>query len=498
MPPTDPPHLHVAVCGTGFGGLGTAIRLKQAGIDDFAVFEKADDVGGTWRENTYPGCACDVPSHLYSFSFAPNPRWSRTFSGQPEIWAYLRHCAARYGVLPHVRFGHEVLEASWDDDRRRWQIETTGGPVTADVLVSGAGGLHEPKLPELPGLEDFTGTVFHSARWDHDHDLRGRSVAVVGTGASAIQFVPEIQPDVGRLHVFQRTPPWIMPRSDRPLHRNEQRLYRALPVAQRAMRAAIYWARELFVLPFMHRRLARYPERVARRHLARAVPDAGLRARLTPRYRIGCKRILISNDYLPALTRENVELVTEAIREVRPRAIVTADGAEHAVDTIIFGTGFEVTDLPIAHRVRGRDGRTLAETWRGSPQAHLGTTVAGFPNLFILLGPNTGLGHNSVVFMIECQIAHLMAALRHLRSTGAQAVEPRAEAQAAFVAEVDAKMEGTVWTSGGCRSWYLDETGRNSTLWPGFTHPFKRRLARFRPDEYVVHPPVPAPERVAA
>jgi cation diffusion facilitator CzcD-associated flavoprotein CzcO len=258
------------------------------------------------------------------------------------------------------------------------------------------------------------------------------------------------------------------------------------------MRAAIYWARELFVLPFVHRSLTRFPERVALKHLEHQVPDPELRAKLRPRYRIGCKRILISNDYLPALGRDNVSVITEGVSEVRPRSIVTADGAEHEVDTIIFGTGFQVTDMPIAHRIRGRDGRTLAEDWQGSPQAHLGTTVAGYPNLFILLGPNTGLGHNSVVFMIEAQIGHLMAALRHLDATGAQAVEPRREAQTAFVAEVDAEMEGTVWTSGGCQSWYLDATGRNSTLWPGFTYPFKHRLESFRPAEYVIHAPVPA------
>jgi len=493
MTPPDRPHVHVAICGTGFGGLGTAIRLDEAGIHDFTLFEKAADVGGTWRDNTYPGCACDVPSHLYSFSFEPNPDWSRTFSRQPEIWEYLRRTAARHGILDRVRFGHEVLGCAWDDERRIWEIETSQGPFTADVLVSAAGGLHEPSIPDLPGLDTFAGTTFHSARWNHDHDLAGRRVAVVGTGASAIQFVPQIAPRVGRLTVFQRTPPWIMPRTDRPLKGWEHALYRALPAAQQAMRGAIYWARETFVLPFMHPALARFPERVALKHLEHQVPDPELRAKLTPRYRIGCKRILISNDYYPALMRDNVDVVTDTIAEVRPHAVVTADGTEHEVDTIIFGTGFHVTDIPIAERIRGRGAATLAETWQGSMQAHLGTTVAGFPNLFILLGPNTGLGHNSVVFMIECQIAHLMAALRHLRATGGQALEPTPAAQAAFVADVDRRMQGTVWTSGGCRSWYLDATGRNSTLWPGFTHRFKRRLDGLDPSEYIVHAPVRAP-----
>ncbi len=448
------------------------------------VFERADDVGGTWRDNSYPGCACDVPSHLYSFSFALNPGWSRSFSPQPEIWAYLRHCAERSGVLPHLRYGHELLDATWHDDAQHWRIETTGGVYTADVFVSAVGALHEPSVPKLPGLETFEGTVFHSAQWNHNHDLAGRDVAVIGTGASAIQFAPKIAEEVGSLTLFQRTAPWIMPRLDRRLTRIERCAYRRIPGAQRLVRSAIYWARETVVAGMRNPDRMRLAERLARYHLRRQVPDPELRAKLTPDYRIGCKRILISNDYLPSLSRDNVTLTTDGIREITPHGIVTADGTEHRVDTIIFGTGFHVTDQPIAHRVRGRDGRTLAETWQGSAKAHLGTTVAGYPNLFLLLGPNTGLGHTSVVFMIEAQIAHLIDALRHLRRNRAVAVEPRPEAQAAFVAEVDRMMQGTVWTSGGCQSWYLDSTGRNSTLWPSFTMPFKQRLAHFNPAEY--------------
>jgi cation diffusion facilitator CzcD-associated flavoprotein CzcO len=478
-------HARVAIVGSGFAGIGTGIRLKHDGIDDFVILERADDLGGTWRDNSYPGCACDVPSHLYSFSFAPNPRWTSTFSGQPEIWQYLRECADRYGIGPHIRFAEEVLEAAWDEDARRWRLRTSSRAVTADVLVSGAGALSEPSVPRLPGLETFAGTTFHSARWNHEHDLTGRDVAVIGTGASAIQFVPQIQPQVRRLLVFQRTPPWIVPRRERPLTRVEHAVYRALPAAQLAMRAAIFGARELFVLRFVHPREGAANERLARRHLEKQVPDPELRARLTPNYRMGCKRILISNDFYPALTQPNVKLVTDAIREIRPNRILTADGVDHEVDTIIFGTGFHVTDLPIAERVRGRDGRTLAETWSGSPRAHLGTTVSGFPNLFILLGPNTGLGHNSVVYMIEAQIEHLRGALRTLDRERATVLEPRAEAQQAFVTDVDRRMAGTVWTTGGCTSWYLDSTGRNSTIWPGFSFNFRKRVARFDPKEYV-------------
>jgi cation diffusion facilitator CzcD-associated flavoprotein CzcO len=491
-------HVRVAIVGSGFSGLGMAIRLRRAGIEDFVILERADDVGGTWRDNSYPGCRCDVPSHLYSFSFAPNPDWTSTFSAQEEIWDYLRTCARRYGVVDHVHFGHEVLGAEWDEDAQRWRIETSQGSLTAQALVLGTGPLSEPSIPDLPGLERFEGATFHSATWDHDHDLDGERVAVVGTGASAIQFVPQIQPHVERLHLFQRTAPWIMPRPDRPLKAWERRLYRALPAAQLVMRAGIYWARESFVLGFRHPRAMRWGERLALRHLHRQVRDPELRRKLTPGYRMGCKRVLISNDYLPSLTHPNVEVVTDAIAEVRPRSIATADGAEREVDTIIFGTGFHVTDMPAAERVRGRDGRTLAEHWQGSPRAHLGAMVAGYPNLFLLVGPNTGLGHNSIVFMIESQCNYVLSALELMGKRGAAELDVRPEAQAAYNARLQERMRGTVWTSGGCASWYLDVTGRNSTLWPSFTWPFRERTRRLDPAQYELRAPRPAREPVAA
>jgi len=488
----DAQHLRVAIVGAGFGGLGTAIRLKQEGIDDFLVVERAGDLGGTWWDNSYPGCACDVPSHLYSFSFAPNPGWSRSFSPQPEIWAYLRDCARRFGVLPHLRLGHEVRQARWDDGPRRWRVETSGGTWTADVLVAATGPLSEPKLPALPGLDGFQGTVFHSARWDHGQDLTGRQVAVVGTGASSVQFVPEIQPLVGRLRVFQRTAPWVLPRRDRPLTGAERWLFRTVPATQRLARSSIYWAREAITAGFLHPRAMRLPQRLALRHLRRAVPDPTLRALLTPDYTLGCKRVLLSNDYLPALTRPNVELVTAAIREVRPHGILTDDGVEHPADTIIFGTGFHATDPPVGELVRGRDGRTLAEAWQGSPKAFLGTTVAGFPNLFLLLGPNTGGGSTSVVLMIEAQVEYLLRVLAFMRAAGVAAVEPRPEAQQAYVAEVDARMRPTVWSSGGCASWYMDRTGRVSAIWPGFATAYRRRTRRFDPELHMTAPYRPA------
>ncbi len=474
----------VAIIGSGFGGIGTAIRLKQEGVENFIIFERAGDVGGTWRDNTYPGCACDVESHLYSFSFAPNPDWTRSFSSQPEIWAYLKRCAREFGVLPHIRFHHEVREAIWDEAAQGWRIETSQGSFTASVLVMASGALSEPAVPRLPGLETFQGKTFHSARWDHDYDLTDRRVAVVGTGASAIQFVPEIQPKVAKLHLFQRTPPWIIPRHDRTLSVIERRLFRRFPAVQRAARSSIYLFREIFLLAFRHLWLARQVERIARRHLERSVHDTKLRAKLLPNYAIGCKRILISDDYLPSLMQPNVEVVTEGIAEVRGASIVDCSGVGRPVDAIIYGTGFRVTDPPLAQHIRGREGRTLGEVWAGSPQAHIGTTVAGFPNLFILMGPNTGLGHNSVVYMIEAQIEHLIAALSHMRRHGASAIEPRSEAQRAFVAEVQRRMEGTVWVAGNCASWYLDSTGRNSTLWPDFSWRFRRRVARLNAGDY--------------
>jgi cation diffusion facilitator CzcD-associated flavoprotein CzcO len=481
-------HFRVAIIGTGFAGLGMAIRLRQAGIEDFVVLERAGDVGGTWRDNTYPGCQCDVPSHLYSFSFAPNPNWSRTFSHQQEIWDYLRDCSERYGVTPHVRFDHEVLHAAWDDDAAHWTLETAGGEVTADVVVSGTGGLSEPSIPSLPGLEDFQGAAFHSAEWDHDFDLEGKRVAVIGTGASAIQFVPRIQPQVESLHLFQRTPPWVLPHNDRPISRGERRAYRRLPLLQRVMRSAIYWARETFVLNFVNPRIAKLPERIGRTHLRRQVADPELRRKLTPDYTFGCKRALLSNDYYPALTRSNAEVITSGIAEVRENSVVAADGTEREVDAIIFGTGFRVQDMPVIERVRGRDGLTLAETWRDSMQAYLGTTVSGYPNFFMLLGPNTGLGHTSVVVMVEAQIAYVMDALRAMDRQAWRTLEVREEAQRAYNVRVQKGLRGTVWNDGGCASWYLDRSGRNTTLWPSFTWRFRERTRRFDPAPYVARP----------
>jgi cation diffusion facilitator CzcD-associated flavoprotein CzcO len=477
----------VAIIGTGFSGLGVAIRLKQAGMNDFVLLERADDLGGTWRDNHYPGLCCDVPSHVYSFSFELNPLWRRGFAPGAEIQEYLRNTADKHGVTRHIRYGHEVLDAAWDDEALRWRIRTEGGEFSARYLASGAGGLSDPTVPDIPGLEAFRGKTFHSARWEHDHPLDGERVAVIGTGASAIQFVPQIQPRVERLHLFQRTPAWVMPRLDHEITRTEHRLLRWIPFAPRVVRGALYWLLELRVVGFRRPRLMRGAEWVARRHLRRQVPDPELRRKLTPSYTLGCKRVLISDDYYPALAQPNVEVVTAGIREVREHSIVDGDGNERAVDTIIFGTGFHVADPPIARRVRGRDGRTLAETWAaGGMQAYLGTTVAGFPNLFFIVGPNTGLGHNSQVFMIESQINYMLDGLRVMRERGADVFEVRPDVQEDYNRRLQEAMRGTVWTDGHCRSWYLDDTGRNTTLWPTFSYRFRQLTRRFAPGDYVL------------
>jgi cation diffusion facilitator CzcD-associated flavoprotein CzcO len=492
-------HEHdILIVGSGFSGLGMAIRLKQAGIDDFAVLERADEVGGTWQANTYPGCACDVPSHLYSFSFAPNPEWTQTYSPQPEIWDYLRRCADEFGVRPHIHTDCAVESATWLEAERRWEVETTQGVYRARVVIAGMGPLTEPKIPDLPGLEDFEGEAWHSARWNHDYDLAGKRVASIGTGASAIQYVPAIAKTVEKLHVFQRTAPWVMPHSNRPITDAERRLYRAVPALQKLARAGIYGARELLVFGFVKNpRLMAVIERIARRHMRSQIDDPQLLEQVTPDYTIGCKRILPSNRWYGTLSRPNVALITSGVQEVRAHSIVDGDGVEHEVDAIVFGTGFRVTDIPAAHRVRGRGGKLLDDIWHGSPRAYFGSTIAGFPNLFFLLGPNTGLGHSSMVYMIESQIAHVMAALRYMDSRRAATIEVRAEAQERHNAEIDRRMKGTVWTT-GCSSWYLDDTGRNATLWPDWTWRFRKLAAQLRPDDYVLDVQVPAPQPVTA
>lgn len=477
-------HMEIAILGAGFAGLGMAIQLKRRGVRDFVVFERASEVGGTWRDNTYPGCACDIKSDLYSFSFAPNPDWTHKYARQPEILAYLKATTDRFGVRPHLRLGHEMQRAEWDAGAALWRIQTSGGEYTARVLISGHGPLIQPKWPDIPGLNSFQGQKFHSARWDHSVDLTGRRVAVIGTGASAIQFVPEVQQLAGQLTVFQRTAPWIMPRMDHPTSEGRRRLFRRFPLLQRLQRQWLFGVAEARFLSFTHERFRAAAESIGRRHLEAQVSDPALRAQLTPTYRAGCKRILVSDDYYPALTQPNVDLVTDAIREVRGNRLVTQGGQEREFDVLIGGTGFDATHPPVASIIFGAGGRSLAQAWRPHMEALHGTTVAGFPNLFLIVGPNTALGHNSIVYIAEAQIAYILHALSYLDASGLAALEPTPQAQAAYNAALQEKLARSVWVQGGCTSYYLDDTGRNSTLWPERASRFRRTLRHLDPALY--------------
>jgi cation diffusion facilitator CzcD-associated flavoprotein CzcO len=487
----------IAIIGSGFSGLGMAIQLKREGRDDFVVLERADEVGGTWWANTYPGCACDVPSHLYSFSFAPNPEWTETYSAQPEIRDYLIRCADEFGVRDHVRFNNELSDARWDAEAGRWRVETTGGSYDARVLVVAAGALFEPKIPDFPGLESFEGETWHSARWNHDYDLKGKKVVSIGTGASAIQLVPAIQPEVDQVTVVQRTPPWVFPHSGRPTKPFERKLYKRFPALQKLIRGGVYAQRELFVLGFVKNpKIMKVAEKIARAHMRKGLGDRqDLIDKVTPDYTMGCKRILPSNKWYPALAKDNVDLVTSPIKEIRPHSVVFEDGTEAEADAIVFSTGFQVTEMPTGHLVRDGQGRTLHEVWDGSPMAHRGTAVAGFPNMFMMLGPNTGLGHSSMVYMAESQIAYVLDALRQMDERGAHAAEVRGDAVESYNDQVQEQLSGTVWNT-GCASWYVDERGRNVTLWPDWTFRFRQQTAKFDADSYELHP-APVPEREA-
>ncbi|GGX45652.1 flavin-containing monooxygenase [Streptomyces fructofermentans] len=493
---TEHEHVRVAVIGSGFGGLGAAVRLRREGVTDFVVLERAGSVGGTWRDNSYPGCACDVPSHLYSFSFAPNPDWPRTFSGQEHIRAYLEHVTDVFGLRPHLRFDSEVKLMTWDGENLRWEIETSSGTLTADIVVSATGPLSDPKVPDVPGIETFPGKVFHSARWDHDYDLRGKRVAMVGTGASAIQIVPAVQPEVERLTVFQRTPPWVMPRVDRAISGAERRLHRLLPLTAQARRGLLWGIRELQVQAFTKRpNELGLVERLAKRNMTRVIKDPELRAKLTPTYRIGCKRILLSSTYYPALAQPNVDVVASGLSEIRGSTLVAADGTETEADAIVFGTGFHVTDMPIAERVVGADGRTLAEAWSTGMKSLRGATAAGFPNWMTVIGPNTGLGNSSMILMIESQLNYLADYVRQLDVVGGRAaLDARPGAVEAWNTRVQERMKRTVWNTGGCTSWYLDANGVNTTVWPGTTTEFRGATRRVDLAEYdLLRPPAPDP-----
>jgi cation diffusion facilitator CzcD-associated flavoprotein CzcO len=476
--------VRVVIIGAGFGGLYAAIRFREEGIEDFVVLERDDEVGGTWRENTYPGCACDVPSHLYSFSFALNPEWSRSFAPQPEILDYLRGMADR--VRDKIRVGAELESARWDEEEQRWLISTAQGDYRAQALVSATGALSQPKAPDVDGLDAFEGTMFHSAAWDHEHDLSGERVAVIGTGASSAQFIPHVQEQAAQMDVFQRTAPWVLPKPDFAHGPRTHRAFRRFPALQRAVRNGIYYFAESLVYGLARDQRALRPNEAMGRWLLRhQVKDPVLREKLSPDYRIGCKRIVFANNYFPALAAPNADVITDPISEVVADGIVTADGTHRRYDTILLGTGFRVFGQPTAERVFGRDGRSIREVWEPTgPYAYRGTAVAGFPNHFLIIGPNTGLGNNSMINTIEAQVEYVIDALRTMDRANLASVEVRPGAQDRHNEQIQEQMHDTVWTGGGCKSWYLTEDGVNRTLWPSYSNDFKRSVERFQVGDY--------------
>ena len=481
-------HHRIVILGAGFAGLAAAIRCKRAGIDDFVVLERAAQLGGTWRDNTYPGCACDVPSHLYSLSRATKGDWSQKYSSGAEIRAYLQDVAEREGLIPHIRFDAEVSAARYLRSRCRWQIDAAGQRYEAQVFIAAPGPLSDPRIPQIEGIERFSGELFHSARYRHDVPISGRRVAVVGTGATAVQLVPRLALSAGELLVFQRTPAWVLPVRNQPIPPLARALLSRLPPLRYALRAQIYCSRELLVPLLLHPRLGRLAERSARRHLREQVADPALRSALTPSFPIGCKRILLSNDYYPALGRPNVALVSDPIVAFTSDGVRTrAEGGrerEHQLDVVILATGFRATEIPLAQSIYGSDGRSLAEVWAGSPRAYLGACVPGFPSLYLLYGPNTNLGHTSVIFMIESQLNHLMGAIAAISRRGAEGFDVREDVYARYNARLQRAFAGTAWSQGACRSWYIDANGTNSSIWPHSTLLFHLRTRRFDPRAY--------------
>ena len=493
----QPVHTRALIIGTGFSGLGMGIALQRQGVD-FLILEKADDIGGTWRDNTYPGCACDVPSHLYSFSFEPKATWSKLFSPQPEILDYLRGVSDKYGLRRYVRFNSRAARAHWDDTEYRWHVFTDAGQeYIAQFLISGAGALHIPRLPDIEGLDEFGGPAFHSAQWQHDIDLTGKRVAVIGTGASAIQIVPGIIDEVAHLQLYQRTPPWVVPRPNEPFPRWLKTAFSYIPGLRLAVRTGIYWFLEGLGYAMTKRpSLLRGVEAVGKWNIRRHVKDKNLRRRLTPKYRAGCKRILYSPDYYQAVANPKAELITDRITRITPTGIVTderlreeptstADGTEHPVDVIVWATGFHVLDSYTYFEIKGPHGADLVDRWnRDGMAAHRGIAVAGMPNLFFLLGPNTALGHTSVVIMIESQIRYVAQAIAAVDQRGAQALAPTAAAQQRYNDDLQHDLAGSVWNTGGCRSWYLDEHGVNRSLWSGMTWQYWRATRTLDASEY--------------
>ena len=474
----------VLIVGTGFGGIGTAIELKRAGFTDFTLLESASEPGGVWRDNTYPGAACDIPSPLYSFSYEPNPRWPKRFSHQPDIHAYLKRVIAKHGLEPHIRYNTEVTGAAFEEAKSSWRIETADGETfEADVFVPAVGQLSRPVLPDIPGRETFAGPAFHSARWDHDIDLRGKRVAVIGTGASAIQFVPEIRKQAAHVRVFQRTPPYILAKSDPSYHRWQHWLFEHVPPTQLLGRLRIFLLAEYATYAMTrHPALAKMFQLRTAQLRRRHVKDPALRAKLEPRYPLGCKRILFTNDYLPALAEPNVDVETAKIAEITTKGVRTEDGVEHEADVLIFGTGFAATDFLGRIKVLGLGGRSLADTWSGGARAYLGIAVPGFPNMFCVYGPNTNLGAGSIIYMIERQARYIRQAVERITRPGVSYVDVRADVEERYDAEIQRRLGHSVWTD--CANWYRQADGRVTTNWPGLVTEYDRRTRRLDPADY--------------
>lgn len=475
------------ILGAGFAGMCMAIKLKEAGMHNFVILERDKDLGGTWLANSYPGAACDVQSHLYSYSFEPKPDWSRMFGPQQEIWQYMKHCATKYGLYPHFQFETTVNGASFNHETGKWLVKTDKGEYTASFFVSCSGGLSQPAMPDIKGLPGFKGKVFHSAKWDHSYNLKDKTVAVIGTGASAIQIVPTIAPEVKELHLFQRTPPWILPKPDRAMKTFEKKMFAAIPAMQKLLRGLLYWRNELFAVGFVSKPgIMKLAQKMAAKHINTVIKDEGLRKKVTPTYQVGCKRILLSNEYYQALNRSNVEVVTESIREITEQGIVTADGKERKVDAIILATGFHAADGVVPFAIKGSNGLDLNEAWKNGAEAYLGTSISGFPNLFLIVGPNTGLGHSSMLLMIEAQVHYVMEAVRQVKQNKWKAIDVKPDVQKSYNEDLQQQLSHTIWQTGGCVSWYQDKNGKNVTLWPGHTFTFMKRTKNFEPDKYTV------------
>lgn len=477
--------LETAIVGAGFGGLGLAIRLLQDGCSDFQIFEKSDDVGGVWRDNIYPGAACDVPSHLYSFSFEPNPGWSRAFGGQAEIHQYLQHCADKYQLWDKIQFGAEVEAALFDEQQNLWTLRfRSGDEIRARAVVLAVGALNVPAYPSIEGLDTFKGKIMHTAEWDDHYSLEGKRVGVIGTGASAIQVVPSIQPQVAELKLYQRTAPWVMPKRDGWIPPVWRKTYERFPILQKLHRTLQYWMFES-TAPVMIRNnwMTRVGERLGRRYLRRKIQDPVLREKVTPTYALGCKRVLLSDDYYPALTKANVDVLTQGIRRVDETGIVSADGSHQQLDALILATGFKVPAAGAPFRIEGLGGRVLDDDWRGGSEAYLGMAVTGYPNLLYIMGPNTGPGNISVIFYIESQLRYIMAYLKHMRERNIAALDIKPDVQRKFNDMIQAKMQKTTWVS-GCDSWYLTEDGKNTTLWPGYSWQYRMQAKHFDPSLY--------------